>query len=762
MARRDGLRLTRSNRRPRGRSASCRPIPVAALIAVALTWRLASIAAADSIPTLTCGTTARGQLAADGKATYKFEAAPGQRIAIEALDLSASNELIRVRVSGPGVASNTCIGRIQPPMRAAAQLMPGATYQVEVSSCYRTTPVDYALTLQTVSAVAQNCGNHLPCRDTIDAEFERPGEVDAYRFEGTVGETVLLEASEESESFEGVELRIFDPDGAPLDTTRPGGSGCAESRSFVLPRTGTYTVLANPCYGIGSGAYRVGWYPRSCPAMTQIGKLNTGAAIGLRFAADGSTVVEITSGELSCGFADSASFVWQPNPALAIDDARFAGASLEVPARSMLVDFDGTLLDADDDGRFDQSLGGLSFAKAGGRCNFTWHATALPDRDGDGWADVFEERYGSDPASEVSTPEGASVPITVLSRPNTCHDSLDNDLDGDADGSDAGCQQASGDSLSGPLVFAGKHSDGEPLWIRLSDDRVEVGHVATAGIRCGAVDTSSRGFDVHLALRNGRFSGRGMALADDATWDIDGVLFDADGDSIADEVIGGITVTDGETECHLKWWATSQVDSDSDGWSDSAELWLGSDPQPMPGGLGADSTPENRAVPTTALFGADACNDGVDNDDDDRVDSEDAPACAASTPTPTASRSVTATVTPSRTATAPSTPTRTTTSTPVATTPTATLAPTRTSISTPAPTQTAPPATATPTRGPTCVGDCDGNGAVTVDEVQKGVGVVLGSVRLDTCPPLDANGDGEVTVDEILVALNNALGGCHR
>ncbi len=61
-----------------------------------------------------------------------------------------------------------------------------------------------------------------------------------------------------------------------------------------------------------------------------------------------------------------------------------------------------------------------------------------------------------------------------------------------------------------------------------------------------------------------------------------------------------------------------------------------------------------------------------------------------------------------------------------------------------------------------CTGDCNGDGAVTVDEMVTGVAVVLGSADLGVCNALDANGDGMVTVDEIVAAVTYALNGCPR
>jgi hypothetical protein len=77
----------------------------------------------------------------------------------------------------------------------------------------------------------------------------------------------------------------------------------------------------------------------------------------------------------------------------------------------------------------------------------------------------------------------------------------------------------------------------------------------------------------------------------------------------------------------------------------------------------------------------------------------------------------------------------------------------------PTPTPTGP--VPTPTVGPpVCVGDCNDDGDVTVDEILTMVNIALGNALVDDCPAADANGDGQVTVDEILTAVNYALNGC--
>ncbi|MCX8073930.1 MAG: Ig domain-containing protein [Candidatus Binatia bacterium] len=59
-----------------------------------------------------------------------------------------------------------------------------------------------------------------------------------------------------------------------------------------------------------------------------------------------------------------------------------------------------------------------------------------------------------------------------------------------------------------------------------------------------------------------------------------------------------------------------------------------------------------------------------------------------------------------------------------------------------------------------CVGDCNGDGEVTVDEVVRGVNVALGGLELTICPAFDRDGDAVVAIDEIVAAVGFLLNGC--
>jgi bacillolysin len=135
------------------------------------------------------------------------------------------------------------------------------------------------------------------------------------------------------------------------------------------------------------------------------------------------------------------------------------------------------------------------------------------------------------------------------------------------------------------------------------------------------------------------------------------------------------------------------------------------------------------------------------------------------TPTLTATQTASVTQTDTATPTATVTPSLTPTSSPSATpsrtaTDTPTLTPTSTSTATATNTQTSTltqPRTAT--RVP-CIGDCDANGAVSVNELVQGVSIALGERPTADCSALDSNSDGHVSIEELVAAVREALQGC--
>lgn len=77
--------------------------------------------------------------------------------------------------------------------------------------------------------------------------------------------------------------------------------------------------------------------------------------------------------------------------------------------------------------------------------------------------------------------------------------------------------------------------------------------------------------------------------------------------------------------------------------------------------------------------------------------------------------------------------------------------------------QCPPTAVPTPTATPVpaaCVGDCNDNGRVAVNELIQGVNIAIGNAAVASCPSFDVNGNGEVSINELIRAVSNALNTC--
>ena len=69
--------------------------------------------------------------------------------------------------------------------------------------------------------------------------------------------------------------------------------------------------------------------------------------------------------------------------------------------------------------------------------------------------------------------------------------------------------------------------------------------------------------------------------------------------------------------------------------------------------------------------------------------------------------------------------------------------------------------TPTATSGPiACVGDCDENNVVVVNELVTGVNIALDRAEVTACPDFDVDDSGSVTVNELVSGVNALLRGC--
>src|SRR6516225_9005962 len=59
-----------------------------------------------------------------------------------------------------------------------------------------------------------------------------------------------------------------------------------------------------------------------------------------------------------------------------------------------------------------------------------------------------------------------------------------------------------------------------------------------------------------------------------------------------------------------------------------------------------------------------------------------------------------------------------------------------------------------------CVGDCNGDGKVTIDELVRAVNIALGEASVDVCDAVDNDRNGMISVDELVRAITKSLSDC--
>jgi hypothetical protein len=63
-------------------------------------------------------------------------------------------------------------------------------------------------------------------------------------------------------------------------------------------------------------------------------------------------------------------------------------------------------------------------------------------------------------------------------------------------------------------------------------------------------------------------------------------------------------------------------------------------------------------------------------------------------------------------------------------------------------------------QSPVCIGDCSGDGTVSIEELLLGVNIAMEIMPMGDCRAFDRSGDDAVTIDELVAGVNNALTGC--
>lgn len=168
------------------------------------------------------------------------------------------------------------------------------------------------------------------CTTDLEGNFEHQTQVDVYSYSGNAGDLMVLQMRSVQGNIES-QLRLYDPSGNLLAEALPSG-GLSRIDAFVLPETGTYTVLCMDKNGndLGNYGFSIQWIntsscatPLACGAgqtavldyIVQMHaysiEVNTGDRIYLRMRGDQGVEAELQ--------------LYDPNGALVASDAPSAG-----------------------------------------------------------------------------------------------------------------------------------------------------------------------------------------------------------------------------------------------------------------------------------------------------------------------------------------------------------------------------------------------------------------------------------------------------
>lgn len=230
------------------------------------------------------------------------------------------------------------------------------------------------------------------------------------------------------------------PEDHLLPTTALFGPGVCRDR-FDNDSDGAVDAGDDSCFGAHPGT------PSAFPVFA--GRHSGAGAFSVERSADGSRVTRLVATAVGCGAVEPRAVSFEVD--LPIENNRFLARDVSIGGANALagaqLSVDGVFFDGDDDGTREQALGGFVL-RLGAECRYRWWASAHVDTDGDGWGDVAERRYGSDPRPMPSgqgidsTPEDFGLPVTALNDVPTCSDRIDNDGNHFVDSADPKCPAA--------------------------------------------------------------------------------------------------------------------------------------------------------------------------------------------------------------------------------------------------------------------------------------------------------------------------------
>jgi hypothetical protein len=199
--------------------------------------------------TLLCSLSTPGEVA-----SFSFSANGGDRI-VARMGRRTSEVSPHIQVQAPGGSVVCEAYSYNAAVDTSACLLPSSgTYNILARNYNSTNTGGYALALQRLNAPTG--ASPLNFGETVPATVVMAGELDAYTFTASAGDTVLARVGSGTSPL-SPHIRLFGPDGIKLCEAYNGNRVALDIPACLLPTDGSYTIVVNDYAGVDVGSYGV-------------------------------------------------------------------------------------------------------------------------------------------------------------------------------------------------------------------------------------------------------------------------------------------------------------------------------------------------------------------------------------------------------------------------------------------------------------------------------------------------------------------------
>jgi len=180
---------------------------------------------------------------------WKFEGQAGNRVIIAAAEVAGGIEP-EILLYPPGEAFHEAVaqGDLSQYRMLDHQLQQSGQYTIIVRDWHMDETGRYDISLVTIPG-EPNCpedpdGGEIPVAATAFGTFDAQGDIDAYTFEGHIGERVVVTAAGGGPGMEP-EILLYPPESGPREAFAGGDPSQSRTLDHKLEQSGEYTIIVN-------------------------------------------------------------------------------------------------------------------------------------------------------------------------------------------------------------------------------------------------------------------------------------------------------------------------------------------------------------------------------------------------------------------------------------------------------------------------------------------------------------------------------------